>query len=401
MAGEAPGAVAPSKLPSNWRPQTAKEIAEEMARLRELAQRVRFQPATVKQFASEWLHSPEGELAALTRWHNGAHRKEPRGMLATDLQDAVRLVARATEQSKWQDGPEAFAKRLEHVAGSLGPRLREWMARSRVAAPGSIEAFRHYAECRYGDRLPEYATAELLADPINAALAAGDDIKQLTATQLMYREQEIGIYDYGGEYHKVDARRHCALRLLSRVVDDAAAAVVASGGDPASLYTAQQAAERGAAQFGKEWAPAVVTLRTAQAKLKAAAESPQGSAGTKNEAADGNATVPDNSGSHVMGMLLNAYTKGASSAKLAQMVNIIQGNDTVDEKTTKLNQVLSLGAISGEGIAELLGCTKQAIYRTAYWTENRKGERDEKAESRRAQLIKRGQTYERGRSTET
>src|SRR5690606_37742836 len=97
MAGEAPGAVAPSKLPSNWRPQTAKEIAEEMARLRELAQRVRFQPATVKQFASEWLHSPEGELAALTRWHNGAHHKKPRGLLATDLRDAARLVARATE----------------------------------------------------------------------------------------------------------------------------------------------------------------------------------------------------------------------------------------------------------------------------------------------------------------
>lgn len=278
MAGEAPGAVAPSEQWGNWRPQTAKEIAEEMARLRELAQRVRFQPATVKQFASQWLRPSRSEHAALTQWQTGAMKNDPRGLLATDLQDAVRLVARAAEQSKWQDDPEAFAKRLEYVAGSLGPRLREWMARSRVAAPGSIEAFRHYAECRYGDRLPEYATAELLADPINAALAAGDDIKQLTATQLMYREQEIGIYDYGGEYHKVDARRHCALRLLSRVVDDAAAAVVASGGDPASLYTAQQAAERGAAQFGKEWAPAVVTLRTAQAKLKAAAESPQGSA---------------------------------------------------------------------------------------------------------------------------
>jgi len=101
-------------------------------------------------------------------------------------------------------------------------------------------------------------------------------------------------------------------------------------------------------------------------------------------------------GSETYRKLLSAYTNGASDAKLKAMAIVIDGNGTVDEKTEKLNSLLSLSTLSGETIGKLLGCSKQAIFKTRYWKDNRTDEIPKRIESRRTRLSRNGKQYEPG-----
>lgn len=94
--------------------------------------------------------------------------------------------------------------------------------------------------------------------------------------------------------------------------------------------------------------------------------------------------------------LLSALTNGASNEKLQQMVNVIDGSGTVDQKTTELDKLLPLVSLSADKIAKLLGCKKQAVLKTSYWKESRAGKKDEESETRRQRMTERGRHYETG-----
>lgn len=104
----------------------------------------------------------------------------------------------------------------------------------------------------------------------------------------------------------------------------------------------------------------------------------------------------DLAGSGTYIKLLSAYTNGASDTKLKAMAEVIDGNGTIEEKTEKLNNLLSLSTLSGETIGKLLGCTKQAVFKTRYWVENRKDDLAKRSESRRNRLSQNGKQYEPG-----
>lgn len=107
---------------------------------------------------------------------------------------------------------------------------------------------------------------------------------------------------------------------------------------------------------------------------------------------------PAGSGTYIK--LLSAYTNGASDTKLEAMAMVIDGKGTIDEKTERLNSLLSLSTLSGETIGNLLGCTKQAIFKTRYWVDNRKDDIAKRSEDRRNRLSRNGKQYEQGADDE-
>lgn len=100
--------------------------------------------------------------------------------------------------------------------------------------------------------------------------------------------------------------------------------------------------------------------------------------------------------------LLRVFTNGVADERLRQAAQILTDDSlTANEKLTKIDGLMPLPpTASAEQLGAMLGVSKQAVMKTAWWCKNRRGMTDEEIERRQARLTDRGRKYERPRSEE-
>jgi hypothetical protein len=82
--------------------------------------------------------------------------------------------------------------------------------------------------------------------------------------------------------------------------------------------------------------------------------------------------------------------------RIAQATVIVQdGMMTVNEKLTKIDELMPLPATaSADQLGGMLGVTKQAVLKSEWWTQNRKGEKADEVGRRRTEHRKRAKLHE-------
>lgn len=105
---------------------------------------------------------------------------------------------------------------------------------------------------------------------------------------------------------------------------------------------------------------------------------------------------------HALAALLRVYTNGVADERLRQAAQVLADDTlTAHEKLTKIDGLLRFPpTASAEQLGAMLGVSKQAVMKTAWWCKNRRGMTDEEIERRQARLTDRGRKYERPRSEE-
>jgi hypothetical protein len=100
--------------------------------------------------------------------------------------------------------------------------------------------------------------------------------------------------------------------------------------------------------------------------------------------------------------LLRVFTNGIADERIQQAAQILADDTlTANEKLTRIDEQLRFPpTASAEQLGAMLGVTKQAVMKTAWWCKNRRGMTDEEIERRRSRLKDRGRKYERPRSDE-
>ena len=94
--------------------------------------------------------------------------------------------------------------------------------------------------------------------------------------------------------------------------------------------------------------------------------------------------------------LLRMFTDGIVDERIERAMQVLaDGNLTANEKLTKIDALIRIPATaSAEQLGGMLGLTKQAVLKTDWWIENRRGERDNEIGRRRAQHRRRAEGYE-------
>jgi hypothetical protein len=100
--------------------------------------------------------------------------------------------------------------------------------------------------------------------------------------------------------------------------------------------------------------------------------------------------------------LLRVFTDGVSDNRIEQASRLLTDDAlTVNEKLTKIDALIRFPATaSAEKLGDLLGVTKQAVMKTDWWIQNRKGEKDNEIGRRRAGHQKRAREYDKSDATD-
>jgi hypothetical protein len=107
-------------------------------------------------------------------------------------------------------------------------------------------------------------------------------------------------------------------------------------------------------------------------------------------------TAGDATGHSSIARLLKVFTNGVSDERIKQASQLLDDQKlTVNEKLTKIDALIRFPATSSaEKLGEMLCVTKQAILKTDWWIENRKGEKENAIGRRHAVHQKRASEYE-------
>jgi len=95
-------------------------------------------------------------------------------------------------------------------------------------------------------------------------------------------------------------------------------------------------------------------------------------------------------------LLLRLFTNGIVDDRIVRARRVLADDKlTANEKLTKIDALIRIPATaSAEQLGEMLGLTKQAVLKTNWWIENRKGEKDSEIGRRRAQHQRRAHECE-------
>jgi len=95
--------------------------------------------------------------------------------------------------------------------------------------------------------------------------------------------------------------------------------------------------------------------------------------------------------------LLRVYTNGISDDRIKKAGEVlIDDKLTTNERLKKIYELIPIPpTASAQQLGELLGVTKQAVLKTDWWIQNRKGERENEVGRRRAGHQKRAKEYEK------
>jgi hypothetical protein len=94
--------------------------------------------------------------------------------------------------------------------------------------------------------------------------------------------------------------------------------------------------------------------------------------------------------------LLRVFTNGLVDDRINEAAQVLTNDElTASEKLTKIDALIRFPpTASAEQLGKLLGVTKQAILKTDWWMQNRKGEKANEIGRRRAGHQKRAKDYE-------
>ena len=94
--------------------------------------------------------------------------------------------------------------------------------------------------------------------------------------------------------------------------------------------------------------------------------------------------------------LLRVFTNGLSDSRFVKAAELLADTElTANDKLTKIDAQMPFPATaSAEQLGELLGVSKQAILKTEWWVQNRRGERESEIGRRRSGHKKRAAGYE-------
>jgi hypothetical protein len=82
--------------------------------------------------------------------------------------------------------------------------------------------------------------------------------------------------------------------------------------------------------------------------------------------------------------LLGIFTNGVSDERVQQAVAIVNQKLSVQEKLSQIDALLPFPpTASAADLAAALGVSKQAVMKTSWWKQNRKGGKNEEAHRRR------------------
>src|SRR5262249_56643208 len=94
--------------------------------------------------------------------------------------------------------------------------------------------------------------------------------------------------------------------------------------------------------------------------------------------------------------LMHVFTNGIADDRFVQATRLLANDQlTANEKLTKIDTLIPFPATaSAEQLGEMLGVTKQAVLKTDWWMQNRKGEKENEVGRRREGHRKRAKNYE-------
>jgi hypothetical protein len=94
--------------------------------------------------------------------------------------------------------------------------------------------------------------------------------------------------------------------------------------------------------------------------------------------------------------LLRVFTNGLSDERIEKAARLLADDSlTANEKLTRIDALLPFPAkASAEQLGDMLGVSKQAVLKTPWWVQNRKGEKEDEVGRRRAGHQKRAEGYE-------
>jgi hypothetical protein len=100
--------------------------------------------------------------------------------------------------------------------------------------------------------------------------------------------------------------------------------------------------------------------------------------------------------------LLRVFTNGIVDERIQQAAQILADETlTANDKLTRIDARLHFPpTASAEQLGAMLGVTKQAVMKTAWWCKNRRGMTDEEIERRHSRMKDRSRKSERPRSDE-
>jgi hypothetical protein len=101
-------------------------------------------------------------------------------------------------------------------------------------------------------------------------------------------------------------------------------------------------------------------------------------------------------GSNASLALMRVFTNGIADDRIEKATRLLADDKlTVNEKLTKIDALIPFPATaSAEQLGEMLGVTKQAVLKTDWWMQNRKGEKENEVGRRREGYRKRAKSYE-------
>jgi hypothetical protein len=96
-----------------------------------------------------------------------------------------------------------------------------------------------------------------------------------------------------------------------------------------------------------------------------------------------------------MARLLRVLTNRVSDERIVKAISIMSKELTANEKLTEIDALLPIPATaSAEQLGELIGVTKQAVIKTKWWIDNRKGEKQNEIGRRQAKHRERAEGSE-------
>jgi len=100
--------------------------------------------------------------------------------------------------------------------------------------------------------------------------------------------------------------------------------------------------------------------------------------------------------------LLSVFTNGLTDEWLGRAESVLRDdNQTANEKLTKIDELMSLPpTVSAEKLGDLVGVSKQAVMKTDWWIQNRKGEKQSEVGRRHDKHQERANQYEPDRQNE-
>ena len=107
-------------------------------------------------------------------------------------------------------------------------------------------------------------------------------------------------------------------------------------------------------------------------------------------------TLAAKPGEVTLSALLRVFTNRLADDRIKKAARLLSdGQLTTNEKLTRIDALIPLPpTASAEQLGEMLGVTKQAVLKTDWWIQNRRGEKDNEIGRRRAGHQKRAKDYE-------